>query len=66
MRYTNITIGYTRYVIEKNTANISSLYLHLECGCTYLGSWDNEEFEQAASKIYQINSGYPAFHYYGG
>ncbi len=66
MRHTCITIGFIRYVIERNSANMYSLYLHTDSGCTYIGSWDKEDFEQAAARVYQRNSGCPELHYYGG
>ncbi len=66
MKRTEMIIGLVHYIIETPTKEIRSLYLHTEHGCIYIGTWDREDFEQAAARIYQNNAGLAGEHYYGG
>lgn len=66
MKRTELTIGATRYILETTTAELRSLYLHNSNGCIYIGTWDREEFEQAAARVYQNNAGLSGEHYESG
>ncbi len=63
MKRVELTIGAVRYILETTTKELRSLYLHQSNGCVYIGTWDREDFEQGAARVYQQNAHREDLHY---
>ncbi len=67
MKSTMITLGYIRYLVERENEDDRSLYLYKEDGeHEYLGTWHIDNLEQAASRIHQRLIGISGLQITGG